>query len=159
MSIRPIFVRLAALCLALAPVSGAADKQEGYYYPPVTSEEEFDRAIITAPPSNQNLRVGFVTTVTKAQLEAPESPRFVMFAKGEGSRRLIMVALDDQVFKTLFRARAVMAQFTSNLRNTEFFEQQGLATAGTFYDMLQILDFESLTISDGETWSHRVYFK
>ncbi len=159
MSIRPIFVRLAALCLTLAPAAGAADKQEGYYYPPVTSEEEFDRAIITAPPSNQNLRVGFVTTVTKAQLEAPESPRFVMFAKGEGSRRLIMVALDDQVFKTLFRARAVMAQFTSNLRNTEFFEQQGLSTAGTFYDMLQILDFESLTISDGETWSHRVYFK
>ena len=105
------------------------------------------------------MRIGFVNTVTKAQLEAPETPRFVMFAKGADARRLIMVALDDEVFKTLYRARAVMAQFTANLRGTEFFEQQGLTTAGTFYDMLQILDFESLTISDGETWSHRVYFK
>jgi hypothetical protein len=155
-----VIVRLFAICaFLLTALPAIADKQEGYYYPPVTSEEEFTRAIITAPPSNRNVRIGFVTTVTKAQLEAPETPRFVMFAKGENSRRLIMVALDDEVFKTLFRARAVMAQFTSNLRNTEFFLQQGLSTAGTFYDMLQILDFESLTISDGETWSHRVYFK
>lgn len=155
-------IRVIAFCLmslATAAAATATDKQEGYYYPPVTSEEEFDRVIVTAPPSNQNIRVAFVTTITKAQLEAPETPRFVLFAKGEGARRLIMVALDDEVFKTLFRARAVLAQLTSNLRGTEFFEQQGLSTAGTFYDMLQILDFESLTISDGETWSHRVYFK
>jgi hypothetical protein len=155
-----MIIRLLAICaflLTALPVS--ADKQEGYYYPPVSSEEEFDRAIITAPPANRNVRIGFVNTVTKAQLEAPETPRFVMFAKGADARRLIMVALDDEVFKTLYRARAVMAQFTANLRGTEFFEQQGLTTAGTFYDMLQILDFESLTISDGETWSHRVYFK
>lgn len=153
-------IRFLAICLCfLAALPAAADKQEGYYYPPVTSEEEFDRAIITAPPSNRNVRIGFVNTVTKAQLEAPETPRFVIFAKGGDGRRLIMVALDDEIFKTLFRARAVMAQMTANLRGTEFFVQQGLSTAGTFYDMLQILDFESLTISDGETWSHRIYFK
>lgn len=155
-----MIIRLFAIGLfLLASLPAAADKQEGYYYPPVTSEEEFSRRIITAPPSNRNVRVGFVNTVTKAQLEAPETPRFVMFAKGDDGRRLIMIALDDQIFKTLFRARALMAQMTANLRGTKFFEQQGLSTAGTFYDMLQILDFESLTISDGETWSHRIYFK
>jgi len=155
-----VIIRCVAICaFLLAAAPAFADKQEGYYYPPITSEEEFARSIITAPPSNRNVRVGFVTTVTKAQLEAPESPRFVMFAKGSDGRRLIMVALDDEVFKTLFRARALMAQMTSNLRGTEFFVDHGLTTAGTFYDMLQILDFESLTVTDGETWSHRVYFK
>ena len=30
---------------------------------------------------------------------------------------------------------------------------------GSLFDVLQLMDFESLTITDGETWSHRVYFK
>lgn len=154
-----MIARLFLTLALLAAFPAMADKQEGYYYPPITSEEEFARFIVAAPPSNRNIRVGFVTTVTKAQLAAPESPRFVMFAKGADARRLIMVALDDEIFKTLFRARAIMAQLSSNLRGTQFFEEQGLTSAGTFFDMLQILDFESVTISDGETWSHRVYFK
>ena len=97
--------------------------------------------------------------VTTAQRAAPANPRFAIFAKGEGSRRLIMVGLDDGGFKTLYRARAILAQMTYSLRNSPFFKDQGIEATATLFDVLQLMDFESLTLTDGETWSHRVYFK
>ena len=151
---------LLAALLALGPLaSAAADSQEGYYSPPVTSEEEFDREMIDGPASDPLTRETFVTMVTTAQLAAPANPRFAIFAKGEGSRRLIMVGLDDGGFKTLYRARAILAQMTYSLRNSPFFKDQGIEATATLFDVLQLMDFESLTLTDGETWSHRVYFK
>lgn len=152
------FLLVTVAGLSTAGFALADDKYAGYYYPEAKTVETFGRKLIPSPPANRALRVGFVTTVTKAQLAAPESPRFVLFAKGEESQHLIMVALDDQIFKTPYRARALLAQMSSNLRSTEFFTSQNLQTAGTFFDMLQIMNFESLVISDGETWSHRVNF-
>lgn len=152
------FLMTAAAGILAPQAATADDKYAGYYYPEVATAETFGRKLVPSPPANKALRVGFVTTVTKAQLAAPESPRFVLFAKGDESEHLIMVALDDQIFKTPYRARALLAQMTSNLRGTEFFTSQNLQTAGTFFDMLQIMNFESLVISDGEKWSHRVNF-
>ena len=151
---------LAAMALGMAATMSAANERyEGYYYPEVTSTEEFTRVIRPAPPSGKDVRVSFVTELTVAQLAAPESPRFVFFAKGSDSKHLNVIALDDDVFSTLYRARAVLAQMTSNMRNNEFFRQQDLETVATFYDLLQLMEFETLVISDGETWAHEVTFK
>ncbi|MEX0283485.1 MAG: hypothetical protein AB3N23_02630 [Paracoccaceae bacterium] len=141
-----------------ASTLAASERYEGYYYPQITSEETFERAIRTPPDPGRSVRVDFVTTLTLAQLEAPESPRFVFFAKGTDADRLILVALDDEVFSTLYRARAVMAQMTSNVRGGGFFTQDNLQYVATFYDMLHLLGFRSLVISDGDSWSHRVTF-
>ena len=154
----PAAALLAAALLTAAPPA-AADKQEGYYYPPVTSEEEFTRKLITGPEPTKSVRESFITLIVRAQLDAPSAPRFSLFAKGGRSRRLIMIGLDDDAFRTLYRARAVLAQLTYNLRGTAFFTNNDIADDGTFFDILQTLDFESLTVSDGESWSHRIYFK
>ena len=153
---------LVSLVLALAVLAGqlaAQDKYVGYYYPEITSTEVFDRVIRDAGASNKRVRVDFLTTLTTAQLAAPESPRFVFFAKGEASDQLILVALDDDVFKTLYRARAIMAQMTSNMRDSPFFVNQNLQFVATFYDLLQMLEFNSLVITDGDTWAHQVAFQ
>jgi hypothetical protein len=100
--------------------------------------------------------VSFVTTLTISQLKAPESPRFVFFAKGDDAKHLNVIALDDEVFSTLFRARALLAQMTSNMRNNDFFIDQNLEFSATFYDFLQFMEFDTLVISDGETWAHQV---
>jgi len=151
-----------AFCLT-ANLAAAQDVPEdryvGYYYPPVTSEETFDRVVRSVPGVGRNVRVDFINKLTAAQLAAPESPRFVFFAKGQKADRLILVALDDEVFSTLFRARALMAQLTVNVRSGGFFRAQELQSIVTFYDMLQLLQFDSLVISDGEEWSHEVDFK
>ena len=150
---------IAAIALSIsATMVTANERYEGYYYPEVTSTEEFTRVIRQAPPSSKDVRVGFVTSLTVAQLAAPESPRFVFFAKGADAKHLNVIALDDDVFSTLYRARAVLAQMTSNLRNNEFFRQQNLESVVTFYDFLRFMDFETLVISDGETWAHQVNF-
>lgn len=151
-------IRSLALVLLLA-VPAAAQTQEGYYYPPVGSEEEFTRDLIPGPKPDALARENFVGLLTQAQLKAEPHPRFAIFAKGEGSRRLIMVGLDDDAFRTLYRARAVLAQMTYGLRASPFFREQGLEATATFFDVLQLLDFESLTVSDGDTWSHRINFR
>lgn len=153
--IRTLAVTCTILAATMAP---AQERYEGYYYPEITTTEDFNRVIREAPLSGKDVRVGFVTNLTVAQLAAPESPRFVFFAKGGDAKHLTVVALDDDVFSTIYRARAVLAQMTSNMRNNEFFRQQNLESVATFFDLLQFMDFETLVISDGETWSHQVNF-
>jgi hypothetical protein len=153
-------LRLLALVAALstATVAYSSERYAGYYYPEITSTETFTRVIREAPRSSKGVRVAFVTNLTVAQLSAPESPRFVFFAKGDDARHLTVIALDDDVFSTIYRARAVLAQMTSNMRTNEFIRQQNLQFVATFYDLLQFMEFDTLVISDGETWSHQVIF-
>ncbi len=153
-----------AIPLAAPGLSGAAAQttesvHEGYYYPTVTSQEVFKRRIVTGARADRATRIAFVTALTKAQLAAPDTPPYVIFAKGQEAQKLMIVGLDDQMFKTLFRARAVLARLTSNSRGTAFFRENDLQTFATFYDLLVILGFETLTISDGENWAHRVDFQ
>lgn len=153
--------RLIAILIALivtASVSAAQERYEGYYYPDVSSQEEFSRVIRDGPTPSKGVRVEFVTNLTAAQLAAPESPRFVFFAKGGDAKHLNIIALDDDIFSTLYRARAVLAQMTSNMRSNDFFRAQGLEHVATFYDLLQLMEFDTLVISDGETWAHQVNF-
>ena len=96
----------ALFALVFAGAVGAEDRYVGYYYPEVTSEETFDRVIRTSQGAGKAVRVDFVNVLTTAQLEAPESPRFVFFAKGEDAATLILTGLDDDVFSTVYRARA-----------------------------------------------------
>ena len=150
---------IAALIAASFGGAAWAAGSDSYYYPPVSSEEVFTRVLAPAPPAGRAVRVGFTTQVTKAQLAAPDSPRFVIFAKGEEAQHMILIALDDQIFKTIYRARAVLAQLTSNARGTDFFIDNSIESHATWFDLAKLLGFEDLVISDGATWSHRVVFE
>lgn len=152
--------RMIAVLIAvmLAGTSIAQERHVGYYYPEITSEETFDRVVRASRGADKPVRIDFVNQITQAQLDAPESPRFVFFAKGETASTLILIALDDEVFSTLYRARAIMGQLTVSVRQSGFFQQQDLEYVATFYDLLQLIQFDELIISDGETWAHRVAF-
>lgn len=144
--------------LFVATSAAAQDRYVGYYYPEVKSTETFDRVVRNSQGASKSVRIDFVNVLTKAQLEAPESPRFVFFTKGEGADTLILTALDDDVFSTLYRARAILAQLTVSVRQGGYFKQQDLQYVATFYDLLQLMAFEELIISDGQNWAHRVDF-
>jgi hypothetical protein len=148
---------LAAAILLAATGAAAQDAdREGYYYPPVTSEEVFVRDLVDTPPADRAVRTNFMTEVTKAQLAAPESPRFAIFAKGDDAEHMIIVALDDEIFRTVFRARALLAQLTANARGTKFFIDSNLQFTATWFDLAKMLGFQDIVISDGATWSHRI---
>jgi hypothetical protein len=153
---RQVMTLLVAVLLA-GPLA-AQDRYVGYYYPEIASEETFDRMVRQSEGASKALRIDFINVLTTAQLEAPESPRFVFFAKGEGSKKLLLVALDDEIFSTIYRARAILAQLTVSVRQGGFFRQEELQHVATFYDLLQLMEFDELVISDGKNWSHRINF-
>jgi len=134
----------------------AEDRRVNYYYPPVGTEELFDRSIGSAPPAIAAVRTAFLTQFTKEQLASPTKPRISIFAKGSDAQHMIIVALDDEVFRTLFRARAVLAQMTSHARTTPFFKKNGIQFNATWFDLAKILGFVDIVITDGDTWSHKI---
>ena len=79
-----------------------------------------------------------------------------MFAKGDDAEKLIIVALDDGVMRTLFRARAVLAQMTAVARSTSMFNDMGVADSYTFFDLAKMLGFKQITVSDGVTYAHQI---
>lgn len=145
-----------ALMLGQLGTAKAEDRREGYNYPPVLSEEVFIRQIATPPSSNRAVRTNFINEITKAQLAAPANPRFVVFAKGREAQHMVIIALDDQIFRTLYRARAQLAQLTANARGTDFFKSENLQFTATWFDLAKLMGFEDIVISDGDTWSHRI---
>ena len=153
-AMRPGLALFLAVC-ALWPLDIHA-QEDGYYYPPIGSEEVFERDLAGAPPAARAVRTAFITEITRTQLEAPAPPRFAIFAKGGEAEHMIIVALDDEIFRTLQRARAVLAQLTAGARATAFFERHAIATTATWFDLAKLLGFKDIVISDGVTWSHRI---
>jgi hypothetical protein len=156
---RPAALLLLVAALSATAAPAAAQDRADYYYPPVGSSETFDRVLAPPPPAARGDRLGFLTHLTDLQARLPYAPRFAIFAKGADADEAIAVALDDAVFATLFRARAVMAQLSNPSRDTAFFRDEGLSDQATFYDLLKALGFRHLTITDGRSWSHRVEFR
>ena len=152
-------VAAACLGLTLAWPGAAADRHAGYYYPEVTSSEAYRSRAQVLEQASRAARLSFIVGLTAAQGGRPHPPRYAIFAKGEEAQKLIIVGLDGESFRTLFRARAVLAQMTARARNTELFKSLEVEDYFTFFDLLRMLGFERLTVSDGETYAHQVDFE
>jgi hypothetical protein len=146
---------LAGILVASAP-AGAADRHVGYYYPPPQTIETYEARAETLEDSDRTRRIGFIVELTQQMLANPYAPQFVVFAKGEEAEKMLIVALQDGVIDTLYRARALLAMLTSVARATPLFQDYGVAEYFTFFDLLKILGFSQLTISDGDTFAHQV---
>jgi hypothetical protein len=137
----------------------AVDRHEGYYYPETASQETYVARAVTLPQATRESRIGFVTGMTAQQLKAPFPPQFAIFAKGDEAQKLIIVALNDTAIGTVYRARALLAQLTAQVRTTQFFQELGVADFFTFFDMAKMMGFEQITISDGDRFSHQVLIR
>ena len=160
MTLRPLLLSLVTLLVLGASVQAQdqdqdGDRHEGYYYPPVTSEEVYPARATSLPDSDRLRRIGFVIGVTQHQLNLPFPPQWAMYAKGAEAEKLIIVALNDGALATLYQARAMLAQMTSVARSTELFVQVGVEDYYTFLDLLALMGFRQLTISDGRTYAHQ----
>lgn len=152
---------LLGLLLALSVHGGAGaaraeDRHAGYYYPPAQTSEVYRARSETLPDSDRTRRVGFVVQLTKQMLTHPYAPEYAVFAKGDDAEKMLIVALRDDVVDTLYRARALLALLTAVARATPLFAQLGGEESFTFFDLLKILGFTQLTVSDGESFAHQV---
>ncbi|MDA0368327.1 MAG: molybdopterin-guanine dinucleotide biosynthesis protein A [Proteobacteria bacterium] len=160
------YLRTAAVCLffltlvpGIATAQEGNDRHEGYYYPEPKSQETYVARAVTLPQASRQSRIGFVTGMTAQQLRAPYPPQFAIFAKGDGAQKLIIVGLNESAVGTVYRARALLAQLTAQVRTTQFFQEMGVTDFFTFFDMAKMMGFEQITVSDGDTFSHQVLIR
>ena len=62
-------------------------------------------------------------------------------------------------FRGIYQARAVLAQMTSIARTSPIFRENNVQDMFTFLDLARMLGFEELTISDGQSFAHRIAIK
>ncbi|MFP6745243.1 MAG: molybdopterin-guanine dinucleotide biosynthesis protein A [Alphaproteobacteria bacterium] len=149
----------AVLFALLAVPAAAEDRHAGYYYPPPATIETYAARTITLPEATRATRLAFIIGITRKALNRSYPPRFAIFAEGDEAQKMIIVALEDDFLDTLYRARALFAMLTSVALTTPFIVDLGLADFLTFFNLLKLLGFKQVTISDGDGFSHQVLLK
>ena len=146
--------------LFLATSGHAEDRHAGYYYPVPATEEAYRSRVRTLPEASRNARVSFVTNITNGMISNnPYPPEFVIFSKGARQEKLIIVALRDDAYNTIYRIRALLAQLTAVARRTRIFQEQMKPDHLTFLDLLNMMGFEQLTVSDGKNFAHQILIR
>ena len=152
---------LAALWALAALGSGRAadtstESHSSYYYPPPQAVETYHSLVGTMGDANRLRRLAFVTGMSERMFKNPYPPPFAIFAKGDQSERLIIVALTDGSYNTLYRARALFAMLTAVARLTPIFRDAKVDELSTFFDLCKMLGFTSVIWSDGRDTAHEV---
>lgn len=137
----------------------AADRHELYYYPEVTSQETYVARAPRLPDSDRQRRLGFVIGFTQQQYERAYFPPVALFAKGTDAEKMLIIATTDDAITSLYQARAYLAQLTSIARLSPVFVDNQVEDFYTFLDLLVLMGFEQLTISDGHTYTHQILFE
>lgn len=153
-----------ALVLAVGGGTAAADevgtdRHAGYYYPAPESSETYTARVNKLPDSDRNRRIGFVTVLTTELLNRNYAPTYALFAKGDDGEKLIIVGSMDGQLDTIYRARALFATLTAVARMTPMFQDMPDADRLTFFDLLKMLGFQQVTISDGVGFAHQVFIE
>lgn len=160
-------MNLCARKIAVALLSGAAalpvsahaqseDRHVGYYYPEPQTSEVYSARVPTLPGSDRIRRIGFVTVMTNEMLKNPYPPQFAIYAKGTGAEKMIITALNENTYNTLFRARGLFAMLTAVARGTQLFRDDPEADRYTFFDLAHLLGFEQITFTDGASFAHQI---
>jgi len=135
------------------------DRYVGYYYPKPNSTEVFQSSLQTIAGVDRPQRVQFVTVVSQGTIQSAYRVPYAVFVKGEKADKLIIVGLAPNEFGTIYRMRALLANMTTMSRMSPFFQERTVAEDATFFDLLKLLGFQSVTISDGDKLTHQVTIK
>jgi len=140
----------------MAQVVDADDSRHaGYYYPEPGPAEAYKPRSKILSDSDRERRIGFVTLLAVQQF-AKSTPRFAMIAKGSDAEKLIIVAIEDGYMDTIYRGRAVLAMLTAIARSTPLLQEMNVAETFTFLDLLYLMGFTQVTISDGKDFAHTI---
>jgi hypothetical protein len=162
-------VTAAVLCLGLGIVAAicatatsaiteawAGDRHAGYYYPEPATREVYEARSDLLPEASRATRIGFVTGIANQIFERPFPPQAAMFAKGSDAEKLIIVALVDGRIDTIYRARAVLANMTAAARTLPAFKEMGVQDWFTFLDLIHMLGFKQITLTNGRDFAHQL---
>ena len=140
-------------------VTNDGDRYVGYYYPKPNSTEVYESTMQTIADVDRPQRVQFVTVVSQGTIQSAYRVPYAVFVKGEKADKLIIVGLGPGEFNTIYRMRALLANMTTMSRLSPFFQQRTVAEDATFFDLLKLLGFSTVTMTDGEKLTHQVTIK
>ncbi len=158
----PVLVIAAAILLAATgptAAQGIKDRHAGYYYPPPASVEAYTARAKVLNSATRAMRIGFVINLVHSMRERPYPPTFDIFPKGTDGEKLIIVGNQPGQLDTVYRARALLATLTAIARKTRVFRQYKVETLFTFLDLLKMLGFRQITVSDGNVFAHQIKLK
>ena len=144
---------------AAATPKADEDRYIGYYYPKPTATETYTSPMQTIAGAERAQRVQFATVVSQGTIQSAYRVPYAVFVKGEKADKMIIVGLQPGEMSTIYRARAVLANMTTMSRLSPFFQERTIAEDANFFDLLKLLGFQQITISDGDKFTHQVNFK
>ncbi len=150
---------IASIAPTLAQEPRNRDRHEGYYYPTIKSRETYTSRAQELPDSDRQRRLSFVSLLAQQQAERPYPPRYAMFAKGEEAEKFILIGFEGSGINTIYRARALFAAMTNLARLTPLFQELQVDDLFTFFDLLKLLGFTQITVSDGDKFTHQIALK
>jgi hypothetical protein len=148
----------AATPAAAAPKADE-DRYVGYYYPKPTATETYTSPMQTIAGAERAQRVQFATVVSQGTIQSAYRVPYAVFVKGEKADKMIIVGLQPGEMSTIYRARAILANMTTMSRLSPFFQERTIAEDANFFDLLKLLGFQQITISDGDKFTHQVNIK
>ncbi len=159
-----------ALAMAFAAASGPAvahdkaardkpDRYVGYYYPKPAAIETYKARAAVLPGANRKGRIAFIVAVVNEQLKRPYPLPYSLFPKGGRAHKLIIVSNLPGRLNTIYRVRALLATMTSVARTLTIFRKHSVEDDFTFLDLMKMLGFESVTVSDGESFTHQIILR
>jgi len=149
----------AAVAAKPAAASTSDERYTGYYYPKPTSTETFTSQLQAIAGVERQQRIQFVTVVSQGTLQSSYRVPYAVFAKGDKADHLIVVGLQSNELNTIYRIRALLSNMTTMSRTSPFFQEHTVAEDATFFDLLKILGFIDVTVTDGDKIAHQVTIK
>ena len=136
-----------------------ADRYVGYYYPKPAAIEIYKARAAVLPGANRKRRVAFIVAVVNERLQRPYPPTYSLFPKGGRAHKLIIISNLPGQLNTIYRVRALLATMTSVARSLPIFRDHSVEDDFTFLDLMKMLGFESVTVSDGESFTHQIILR
>jgi len=138
----------------------ATERYVDYYYPkPTIVDPPFESKMEMVQGVDRAQRVQFVTVVSQGTLQSNYRVPYAVFVKGDKAEHLIVVGLQSGELNTIYRVRALLANMTTMARLSPFFQEHTVAEDATFYDLLKLLGFTDVTVTDGEKFTYQVTIK
>mgnify|MGYP000143909031 CR=1 FL=1 len=141
------------------PAQDKADRYVGYYYPKPAAIETYKARAAVLPGANRKRRIAFIVAVVNERLQRPYPPAYSLFPKGGRAHKLIIVSNLPGQPNTIYRVRALLATMTSVARSLPIFRDHSVEDDFTFLDLMKMLGFESVTVSDGESFTHQIILR
>lgn len=135
------------------------DRHAGYYYPPPKAIETYRSKARKLAGVNRRRRIAFVVAMANNIQARPYPPYISVFVKGTRAQKLIITAAQDGRLDTIYRVRGLLARMTSVARATPIFREFQVADLLNFLDLLKMLGFEQITVSNGRDFAHQILIK